>query len=109
MKDVGFIHRIPRPPSPPPPEPPLLPTTIGPFPQISEVRASRAAWTRGELDDDAYREPRRRTGEAARSTIPSPDWGGEVGVPWIRGSIARHRTLTRHVYKATLQDVLQGL
>jgi 5-methyltetrahydropteroyltriglutamate--homocysteine methyltransferase len=34
---------------------PALPTTtIGSFPQTPEIRAARAAWTKGELDDDAY-------------------------------------------------------
>ncbi len=34
--------------------PPLPTTTIGSFPQTTEIRAARAAWTKGELDDDAY-------------------------------------------------------
>jgi 5-methyltetrahydropteroyltriglutamate--homocysteine methyltransferase len=34
---------------------PLLPTTtIGSFPQTKEIRASRAAFTKGEIDRDAY-------------------------------------------------------
>ncbi|MCW5893472.1 MAG: 5-methyltetrahydropteroyltriglutamate--homocysteine S-methyltransferase [bacterium] len=36
---------------------PLLPTTtIGSFPQTSAVRAARADWRAGRLDDDGYRE-----------------------------------------------------
>ena len=35
---------------------PLLPTTtIGSFPQTPELRAERAAWRAGQLDDDGYR------------------------------------------------------
>ncbi len=34
--------------------PPLPTTTIGSFPQTTEIRAARAAWADGELDDDAY-------------------------------------------------------
>lgn len=36
---------------------PLLPTTtIGSFPQTTEIRTARAAWRKGEIDDAAYRE-----------------------------------------------------
>ena len=34
--------------------PPFPTTTIGSFPQTTEIRAARAAWKRGELDDAAY-------------------------------------------------------
>ncbi len=34
--------------------PPLPTTTIGSFPQTAEIRAARAAWTRGDLDDAGY-------------------------------------------------------
>src|SRR5690606_1787007 len=34
--------------------PPLPTTTIGSFPQTSEIRAARAAWARGELSDADY-------------------------------------------------------
>ncbi len=35
--------------------PPLATTTIGSFPQTSELRAARAAWLAGRSDDDEYR------------------------------------------------------
>lgn len=34
--------------------PELATTTIGSFPQTEEIRLARAAWGKGELDDDAY-------------------------------------------------------
>jgi len=34
--------------------PELATTTIGSFPQTEEIRLARAAWKKGELDDDAY-------------------------------------------------------
>jgi 5-methyltetrahydropteroyltriglutamate--homocysteine methyltransferase len=34
--------------------PPIPTTTIGSFPQTSELRAARASWRAGRLDDDAY-------------------------------------------------------
>jgi 5-methyltetrahydropteroyltriglutamate--homocysteine methyltransferase len=34
--------------------PPLPTTTIGSFPQTTEIRTARAAWTKGELDDAGY-------------------------------------------------------
>jgi len=36
--------------------PPLPTTTIGSFPQTTEIRKARAAWTRGELAEAAYEE-----------------------------------------------------
>ncbi|GAA1864256.1 5-methyltetrahydropteroyltriglutamate--homocysteine S-methyltransferase [Myceligenerans crystallogenes] len=44
--------------------PPLPTTTIGSFPQTSEIRTTRAAWTRGEIDDAEY--TTRIRGEIAR-------------------------------------------
>ncbi|WP_172119244.1 5-methyltetrahydropteroyltriglutamate--homocysteine S-methyltransferase [Actinomyces faecalis] len=39
---------------------PLLPTTtIGSFPQTSQIRTARAAWRRGELDQDGYEQAMR--------------------------------------------------
>src|SRR6188472_241282 len=40
--------------------PPFPTTTIGSFPQTSEIRHARAAFRRGELDADAYRDAMRR-------------------------------------------------
>ena len=34
--------------------PPFPTTTIGSFPQTTEIRAARAAWKRGDLDEVAY-------------------------------------------------------
>ncbi|PRZ08718.1 methionine synthase (B12-independent) [Isoptericola sp. CG 20/1183] len=34
--------------------PPLPTTTIGSFPQTSQIRTARSAWAKGELDDEAY-------------------------------------------------------
>jgi len=39
--------------------PPLPTTTIGSFPQTAEIRAARAAFKRGELDAEGYREKMR--------------------------------------------------
>lgn len=39
--------------------PPLPTTTIGSFPQTTQIRAARAAWRRGDIDDAHYRQAMR--------------------------------------------------
>ncbi|QAY62631.1 5-methyltetrahydropteroyltriglutamate--homocysteine S-methyltransferase [Xylanimonas allomyrinae] len=56
---------------------PLLPTTtIGSFPQTREIRAARAAWTRGDIDDAAYQSAMRE--EIARVVTLQEDLGLDV-------------------------------
>ena len=56
--------------------PPLPTTTIGSFPQTSEIRSARAAWAKGDLDDAAYDEAMRA--EVARVVALQEELGLDV-------------------------------
>ncbi|GAB2469684.1 5-methyltetrahydropteroyltriglutamate--homocysteine S-methyltransferase [Xylanimonas ulmi] len=56
--------------------PPLPTTTIGSFPQTPEIRAARAAWARGALDDAAYEAAMRA--EVARVVALQEELGLDV-------------------------------
>ncbi|GAB4086834.1 5-methyltetrahydropteroyltriglutamate--homocysteine S-methyltransferase [Myceligenerans cantabricum] len=56
--------------------PPLPTTTIGSFPQTTEIRTTRAAWTRGDLPDADYQE--RIRAEIARVVALQEELGLDV-------------------------------